>query len=120
MILDYILVMIPEQNLLTVMMCDFKTQITICSRHWFEQEHQASQAALHLPFEHIDGVVAMTMPWSGSGSVTEETGHVACSEHSTSGLFSSRMLRAPKVSFGAKEKEKTYDRPATFSSGSVT
>jgi hypothetical protein len=25
-----------------------------------------------------------------------------------------------KVSFGAKEKEKTYNGPATFSSGSVT
>jgi hypothetical protein len=62
----------------------------------------------------------MMMPWSGSGSIAEETGHVACGEHSMSGPFSSRMLRAPKVSFSAKEKEKTYNRPTTFSSGSVT
>jgi hypothetical protein len=62
----------------------------------------------------------MTMPWSESGSVAEEMGYVACGKHSTSGPFSSRMLRAAKVSFSAKEKEKTYNKPATFSSDLVT
>ncbi|KAF8460557.1 hypothetical protein DFH94DRAFT_684552 [Russula ochroleuca] len=46
--------------------------------------------------ERVDGVVAMTMP-SGLGSVAEETGYFACGERSTSGPFSSRMLRAAKV-----------------------
>jgi hypothetical protein len=44
-----------------------------------------------------DGVAAITMAWSASGSVAEEVGEVPCAGCSVSGPFSSRVLRAAKT-----------------------
>jgi hypothetical protein len=78
-----------------LMMRDFKTRVRICSWHRLDRECWAS--ALRLPFERVDEVVAITMAWSGSGSVAEEAGEVPCIDCSVSGPFSSRVLRAAKT-----------------------